>query len=181
MVTEEVILVDERNVPIGTAPKLEVHTAETPLHRAFSIFLFNDRKELLLQRRSRYKKTWPLVWSNSCCGHPQPGEETEAAAHRRMRQELGIEGIALQNVLPNFRYRAELDGIVENEICPVFVGHIQENPVINPQEIEAIRWIDWEQFLQESREPDCQYSPWSILEAHELSQDYTFQVLLDNM
>ena len=87
---EHVVLVDENNVVLGTTPKATVHTDNTPLHRGFSVFLFNDKNELLLQQRSHLKKTWPLAWSNSCCGHPALNESNEDAVKRRVQFELGI-------------------------------------------------------------------------------------------
>ncbi|HEY4526002.1 MAG TPA: isopentenyl-diphosphate Delta-isomerase, partial [Candidatus Paceibacterota bacterium] len=100
---EFVVLVDGDDNEIGTMPKALVHQAETPLHRAFSFFLFNSKGELLLQQRSSRKKTWPLVWSNSCCGHPLPGEERKDAVKRRLKDELGLTGIEAEEAAP-YRY-----------------------------------------------------------------------------
>lgn len=174
---ESIVLVDENNRELGTALKSRVHTNKTPLHRAFSIFLFNSRGELLLQQRAQSKKTWPLVWSNSCCGHPGPGESTEAAASRRLREELGLTGVQVWNVLPNYRYRAEYDGIVENEICPVFIGFTDSQPRINPSEIEAIKWMLWGVFQQEVKIAVPPYSAWCIEETNLLVQSRVFQDL----
>ncbi len=88
---EYVVLVDEADREIGVEKKSKVHSSLTPLHRAFSIFLFKHTKELLLQQRAKTKKAWPMVWSNSCCGHPMPGESYEKAIIRRTRFELGID------------------------------------------------------------------------------------------
>lgn len=177
MQKEYVVLVNEQNEVIGQALKSEVHTDNTPLHRAFSTFLFNEKGELLLQQRSHKKKTWPLIWSNSCCGHPGPGEETEDAARRRIHQELGISVTALWNILPDFTYRAELYGVVEHEICPVFVGFITQEPIINTDEVEATRYIPWEQFVQETAKPDAPYSQWCIEETQLLAKDAQFEQL----
>src|SRR5438067_12237108 len=96
---EEVVLVNEQNEPVGTSEKLVTHNSQTPLHRGFSVFLFNTNGELLLQQRSSKKKTWPLVWSNSCCGHPQLNETSIDAAKRRLRHELGIKDTQLWVIL----------------------------------------------------------------------------------
>lgn len=174
MQEEYVVLVNEQNEPVGQALKSEVHTDHTPLHRAFSTFLFNKKGELLLQQRSHKKKTWPLIWSNSCCGHPGPGEKTEDAARRRITQELGITVNELWNILPNFTYRAELYGVVEHEICPVFVGFIDTELNVNTDEVEATRYIVWEQFVVETARPDAPYSQWCIEETQLLAGDEEF-------
>lgn len=173
---EHVVLVDEENNVLGTAPKATVHTDNTPLHRAFSIFLFNDDNELLLQQRALVKKTWPGIWSNSCCGHPQLGEETAAATIRRLHEELGIDIPAdrLWCALPAFRYRAELNGIVEHEVCPVFVARFSGKPQINPDEVEATRWVFWEDFLANITSHPGTYSEWCETEARLLSENNDF-------
>lgn len=158
--SEQVVLVDEEDQPVGTMAKSRVHTASTPLHRAFSVFLFNRRGELLLQQRSRAKKTWPLVWSNSCCGHPAPGESRLDAAMRRISDELGIDDAGLKLALPDYRYRAEYAGVVENEICPVFIGATGREPQIDPQEVLAVRWTAWEDFVRMVRDDPGSVSPW---------------------
>ena len=119
---ELVVLVDKQNNQIGTADKDTVHTKTTPLHRAFSLFLFNSKNELLLTKRSSAKKTFPGVWTNTVCGHPAPEESTTDAAKRRLKDELGITGVDIAEV-SMFQYRAsDQNGIVENEICPITVG-----------------------------------------------------------
>lgn len=157
---ELVVLVDEENNVLGTMPKVEAHQAQTPLHRAFSLFLFNPQKELLLQQRSGKKKTWPLVWSNSCCGHPGFGEENEDAIRRRLKEELGLKKINILGSLP-YRYCFSKDGIMENEICPVFFGTTDENPDINPEEVETTRWVIWTDFMEEINDDSAEvFSPW---------------------
>lgn len=165
---EMIVLVDEENTAISTAPKLATHDSETPLHRAFSVFLFNEKGELLLQKRAAAKKTWAGIWSNSCCGHLMLHETLENAAARRLKFELGLNGVKLLNILPDFRYKAEKDGVVENEICPVLVGLLNKNPRLNPAEVAEFEWISWKRFCREIKANDCAYSPWSILEADQL-------------
>lgn len=173
-----VVLVNEKNQPLGKLLKSKVHHSNTPLHRGFSVFLFNKRGELLLQQRSRFKKTWPLVWSNSCCGHPMPGERISLAARRRLNFELGIKKVKLFNVLPKYRYKFEKDGIVENEICPVLVGFINRSTIIpNNLEVEAIKWCRWEDFLNEIKSSLSKYSPWCIEEAKLLAKNKYFLAL----
>lgn len=169
-----VVLVDEQNNVLGTAPKLATHNQNTPLHRAFSLFLFNSKGELLLQQRSKSKKTWPLIWSNSCCGHPMLNEKNEDAVKRRTKFELGIELKNAHEILPDFSYRAELNGIVENELCPVFVGISDEKPKINRDEIENIRWINWQDFLKEIKQKPGFYSIWCEQEAKLLERNKKF-------
>ncbi len=147
---ELVVLVDEQNNVLGTMPKAEVHSAQTPLHRAFSSFIFNNRGELLLQQRSQAKKTWPLVWSNSCCGHPGLDESNIDAAKRRLQAELGLSVEDLVEVEP-YRYCFTRYGVMENEICPIIVGKTDTQPVINPDEVEAVRWMPWKEFIDEIR------------------------------
>ncbi len=176
---EKVVLVNDNNEVVGEALKSEVHTAHTPLHRAFSIFLFNDKKEVLLQQRSKKKKTWPLVWSNSCCGHPSLEETPEKAAIRRLQDELGI-SLNLEeihNLLPNYRYRAEKDGVVENEICPVLVGMYNGEVQINPGEVESYKWIKWEGFLEDLRN-GADFSPWCKEESFLLEDSPKFHEII---
>lgn len=168
---EWVVLVDEEDREVGRALKAEVHHGETPLHRAFSAFLFDPAGRLLLQRRAAAKATWPLVWSNSCCGHPAPGEATLAAVERRVREELGAAPHDLWVALPRFRYRAELDGVVENEICPVVVGRLDPVALVpDAAEVAAVRWTSWAEFLDEIGRGDGGYSPWCREEARRLGR-----------
>jgi isopentenyl-diphosphate delta-isomerase len=171
MTTEEhVVLVDENNSPIGTVSKQTVHTADTPLHRGFSAFLFNQKGELLLQQRSHVKKTWPLMWSNSVCGHPALGEENVDAARRRARFELGLELDDVAEVAP-YRYKAVKDGVMENEICPILVGRVSNEPQFNPEEVEAVKWVSWQEFLEEIRSNPDTYSVWCREEAEILEKE----------
>lgn len=165
---EMIVFVDNDNGPLRTARKSTVHTDNTELHRAFSVFVFNRQGEILLQQRALSKQTWPGVWSNSCCGHVMLHESVEDAAIRRTKFELGIPGIQVENVLPNFRYRAEKDGIVENEICPVLVAVTEKFPKPNPDEVESTKWIDWQEFLAMTSDPGSGLSPWCVLETEEL-------------
>ncbi len=172
---DKIVFVDELNNPIATGDKLPSHNSDTKLHRAFSVFIFNTKGEFLMQQRALSKKTWPGVWSNSCCGHVMLHEATEAAARRRLKYELGLNRIELASALPNFRYRAEKDGIVENEICPVFVGFTDGQPNRNPDEVEATKWVDWGEFVASLDDPETNISPWAIEEVRELLASPTFR------
>lgn len=144
---EQVVLLDEDGTACGTTDKAGVHHARTPLHLAFSCYLFDATgTRFLLTQRALHKRTFPGVWTNSCCGHPAPGEGLSEAVTRRLRQELGLEVTGLRLLLPGFRYRAEMDGVVENEMCPVYVGVVAGTPDPDPEEVETAAWVDWDEF-----------------------------------
>ncbi|GAA5116523.1 isopentenyl-diphosphate Delta-isomerase [Alloalcanivorax gelatiniphagus] len=145
-VPELVVLLDEEGHAVGTADKATVHHADTPLHLAFSVYLFDPEGRVLVSQRAPSKKTFPGVWTNSCCGHPAPGERLEDAVRRRVGQELGAEVTDLELVLPRFRYRAEQAGVVENEMCPVFVGRVEGTLSPDPTEVGDVRWEPWTDF-----------------------------------
>ncbi len=159
---ELIVLVDDDGAPIGTAPKLASHHRDTPLHLAFSSYVFDQDGRFLLTRRALSKKTWPGMWTNSCCGHPAPGEALEDAVRRRLADELGLAAIELVSLLPDFRYWAELDGVVENEICPVFGVRVETEPVLNRDEVEEYRWVDWDALL--AGDVEVELSPWCRLQ-----------------
>lgn len=172
---DKIVFVDESNTPIATGDKLPSHTNDTKLHRAFSVFLFNVKGEFLMQQRALSKKTWPGVWSNSCCGHVMLHETVENAAKRRLKFELGISGVDLKVALPDFRYRAEKDGVVENEICPVLIGALLKEPKPNSDEVETIKWVNWNSFVASLDDPKTDISPWAILEVRELLESQEFK------
>lgn len=162
---EHVILLDESGNARGCHDKRTVHTAETPLHLAFSCYIFNVANELLVTRRSLRKQTWPGVWTNSVCGHPQRAEPVLAAVSRRAADELGLVLDEVRLVLPGFRYRAELDGVVENEMCPVFAATASTEPHPNPDEVDAVLWMSWPEFLGAATAAGSPFSPWCRLQA----------------
>lgn len=170
MAEEVVVLVDKDNNVLGTMPKSEVHGKDTPLHRGFSCFLFNTEGKLLLQQRSHKKKTWPLVWSNSVCGHPALYESNVEAARRRLDVELGMKATHIEEVAP-YRYTFVREGVMENEICPILVGFTEEEPKPNPEEVEATRWVDWSSFIEETKKPGGGYSEWCIEETAILAKN----------
>ncbi len=143
MAGEHVILLDEQDQPAGMLEKYAAHTFDTPLHLAFSCWLFNQQGQLLVTRRSLGKKAWPGVWTNSVCGHPQQGETFEQAVTRRCRFELGVEISDIAPVHPAFRYRAVApNGIVENEVCPVYAARVVSEVQPNDDEVMDYQWVD---------------------------------------
>lgn len=150
--SELIVLVDERGTPVGSADKLSSHHADTPLHLAFSCYVFDDRGRVLATRRSRHKKVWPGVWSNTVCGHPGPGEPVVDAIRRRLHEELGMTASDFTAVLAQHVYRAPaFRGIVEHEFCPVFVARAASAPRPNPLEVEELRWMAWRDFVAAAR------------------------------
>ena len=171
---EHVVLLDESGRAIGTAPKHEVHHQDTPLHLAFSCYVVDPEGRLLVTRRALDKRTWPGVWTNSCCGHPAPGEPVEQAVVRRTQQELGIELTDVRAVLPDFRYRAVMDdGTVENEICPVYVATCRDPGAVapDPDEVADHVWEDWATFRAEVLEGRRSVSPWCLEQVREMGAD----------
>lgn len=164
----DVILCTPEGRPAGLAPKSEVHHADTPLHLAFSCYVFRADGQVLVTQRAFTKATWPGVVTNSCCGHPEPGEPLVAAVNRRLRQELGLEADRVDLILPEFRYRARMpDGTVENELCPVFRAIVSDTTVqLAPAEVHAAWWAPWPAFVHSGRDGDL--SPWCAAQLIEL-------------
>jgi isopentenyl-diphosphate delta-isomerase len=168
---EQVVLLDEARRPVGVADKATVHTSDTPLHLAFSCYVLDDRGRLLMTRRALGKVTWPGVWTNSCCGHPAPGEDPADAVVRRVGQELGLVLDAVTPVLPDFAYRAvDASGTVENEVCPVFVARAGGDPGPDPAEVAQWRWADWADVVEVAGRAPWALSPWSVLQVAELAR-----------
>ncbi|MGP0224459.1 isopentenyl-diphosphate Delta-isomerase [Paenarthrobacter sp. NCHU4564] len=166
---EMVVLLDDAGAPIGQAPKAGVHTYQTPLHLAFSCYLFNGAGEILLTRRSPEKKTWPGVWTNSFCGHPAPGEAFEDAILRRAHFELGVEAKKVEVALPDFRYRAvDPSGIVENEVCPVYVARMSGPVNPNPLEVADHVWVSPSLLAESLERTPSLFSPWMVLQYPQL-------------
>lgn len=160
-----VVLLDSNHRPIGQLPKSRVHHTETPLHLAFSCYLFDDSGRVLMTRRAISKKTWPGVWTNTCCGHPLPDEPLAEAAGRRLSEELGLRLTHSQIVLPEFCYRAVApDGIVENEFCPVLVGSAEGDPRPDPTEVLDHLWVPWADVVTLATTTPWAISSWSALQ-----------------
>lgn len=145
--TDRIVLVNEDWEPIGTAPKLKSHHANTPLHLAFSVYIFNAKGKILVTQRALSKKVWPSVWTNSCCGHPAPEESMTDAITRRVQYELGMTVSDLRVILPRYQYTTPpYNGIIENEACPLFFAQTTNEPKPNPLEVEAYQWLTWDKF-----------------------------------
>jgi isopentenyl-diphosphate delta-isomerase len=167
---ESVVLLDETGCASGTAAKAAVHHARTPLHLAFSCYLFNGAGQFLLTRRAESKRTWPGVWTNTCCGHPLPGEAMSGSVLRRLRDELGIAPAKLALVLPRFRYQARMaNGVQENEVCPVYAAYSDASPEPDPAEVAEARWVEWNEFCAAVRAGQQPVSPWCAMQLAELS------------
>ncbi len=169
--SEQVVLVDDAGHGIGLADKALVHGADTPLHLAFSCYIFDAGHRLLLTRRAWHKRTWPGVWTNSCCGHPAPGEPIAEAVRRRTREELGLRLDTVTLVLPEFRYRAQMpDGTTEHELCPVFVATTSEEARPDPAEVAAHRWVAWAEVRSAVLGGSLEVSPWCHLQVGALPE-----------
>jgi len=171
---ELVVLVDDAGQPIGQSLKSDVHGIQTPLHLAFSVHVFDDLDRVLLTRRALSKRTWPGVWSNTCCGHPAPGEPVTDALRRRLTFELGLEVGDLRCVLPDFAYTAtDASGILENEICPVFEArllHPGSSLTANPEEVMDWKWVQWDDLTRAVRVAPFAFSPWAVSQIRQLDQ-----------
>lgn len=169
--SEELILVDADDREIGFQSKASCHDGDGILHRAFSVFLFNDAGELLLQQRSESKRLWPGFWSNTCCSHPRRGETMQIATRRRLRDELNVEG-ALEFVY-KFSYQANYRNLgAEHELCHVYVGRQASDASANAHEIAAVRYASPEALSRELDDNEQQFTPWFRLEWQALLGDY---------
>jgi isopentenyl-diphosphate delta-isomerase len=171
---ERVVLLDESANPIGSTEKSLVHHASTPFHLAFSCYLFDDAGNVLLTRRSMSKQTWPGVWTNSFCGHPEPGEALVAAVERRARKELGAAIFDIRLLDPDFRYRAvDSSGIVENEACPVFKATLSGTLSPRSDEVMELAWVNPDSLAQSAMLTPFAFSPWMVLQMRALQQSWS--------
>jgi len=139
---EQVILVNENDEQIGLMPKMEAHE-KAVLHRAFSVFIFNSKNELMLQQRAAHKYHSPLLWTNTCCSHQRDGETNIEAGTRRLQEEMGFTTSLKETT--SFIYKAPFDnGLTEHELDHIMIGYYEQAPVINPDEVEDWKWMPLE-------------------------------------
>lgn len=173
-VPDDVVLLDDDGTPRGTAPRLAVHDTDTPLHLAFSLHLLDPQGRTLLTRRALHKRTWPGVWTNSCCGHPRPGESPAAASRRRVAEELGVDVGEPSLVLPDFRYRAvDAGGVVEHEVCPVHAVAVERDLALRPDpaEVAETAWVPWADLHEAVTRTPMVFSPWMVLQVRALGAE----------
>jgi isopentenyl-diphosphate delta-isomerase len=158
MQEEKVILVNEMDVQIGLMPKLEAHE-KAVLHRAFSVFVLNKNKEIMLQQRAASKYHSPLLWTNTCCSHQRDGETNLVAGTRRLQEEMGFETDLKE--LFHFIYKAPFDnGLTEHELDHVMIGYYDNDPVINPEEVENWKWMSIESIKNDMLVNPNDYTIW---------------------
>ena len=166
---EALILVDSRDRVTGYDSKINTHSGDGKLHRAFSVFLFDGPDWVLLQQRARGKPLWPGFWANSCCSHPRRGESCDDAAHRRLQDELGVTTELEQ--LYTFEYRARYKDLgTEHELCAVYVGQYPRNAPLHINAEEIASW-GWFSRAEIDRQVDAQrerFAPWFLLEWEQL-------------
>ncbi|MGK0412537.1 MAG: isopentenyl-diphosphate delta-isomerase [Polaribacter sp.] len=155
---ELVVLVDKKNNQIGLMPKMEAHE-KALLHRAFSVFVFNKKGELMLQQRAASKYHSPLLWTNTCCSHQRDGESNLAAGKRRLQEEMGFT-TPLKEVF-SFVYKAPFDnGLTEHEFDHVLIGYFDDEPNINKEEAEAYKWMPLEDVKNDIEVHPSNYTEW---------------------
>jgi len=158
MTEEKVILVNENDEPIGLMPKMEAHE-KALLHRAFSVFIFNEKNELLLQQRALSKYHSPGLWTNTCCSHQRDGESNIEAGKRRLMEEMGFE-TELKEVL-SFIYKAPFDnGLTEHEFDHIMMGYYSEEPKINKEEVADWKWMTLEEIKKDMTSYPDRYTAW---------------------
>ena len=175
---EPLILVDENDRETGHLNKLDCHLGDGVLHRAFSVFLFNQTGEVILQQRSPEKMLWGGFWSNTCCSHPRRGESVLSAAVRRVDEELGM--TVELSFLYKFIYKAEFGQIgTEHEFCWVLAGRTDETPRPNANEISGLKNMPPEKLDRELAENPAAYTPWLQLEWPRVRQEFLPRILAE--
>ena len=158
MVEEQVILVNEYDEQIGLMPKMEAHE-KAVLHRAFSVFVFNTKNELMLQQRAAHKYHSPLLWTNTCCSHKRDGESNIEAGTRRLKEEMGFTTDLIETT--SFIYKAPFDnGLTEHELYHIMLGYYENEPIINKQEVEDWKWMPLEDVKHDINVHPEQYTAW---------------------
>ncbi|REG87602.1 isopentenyl-diphosphate Delta-isomerase [Winogradskyella sediminis] len=158
MIEEQVILVDENDTKIGLMPKMEAHE-KALLHRAFSVFVFNDKNELMLQQRALHKYHTPGLWTNTCCSHQRDGESNLEAGKRRLQEEMGF--VTELQEKTSFIYKAPFDnGLTEHEFDHIMIGYYNEDPNINPEEVASWKWMSLEDVESDIEKNPQLYTAW---------------------
>jgi isopentenyl-diphosphate delta-isomerase len=158
MKEEQVILVNTNDEPIGLMNKLEAHE-KAVLHRAFSVFVLNDKNEVMLQQRAHHKYHSPLLWTNTCCSHQRAGESNIEAGKRRLEEEMGF--VTELKELFHFIYKAPFDnGLTEHELDHVMIGYYNGEPNCNPDEVESWKWMDIEEIREDMKNHPDVYTVW---------------------
>jgi isopentenyl-diphosphate delta-isomerase len=156
---QDIILVDENDKEVGFEEKLKAHQNGGKLHRAFSVFVFNSDGKLLLQQRANGKYHSELLWTNTCCGHPRPGEDIEAAARRRLKEEIGFSCDLKKEF--NFIYKIDFEnGLSEKEFDHVFSGKFNDEPKPDPNEAAGWKWVKIEELKKHIKENPEKYTHW---------------------
>ena len=155
---EFVVLVDQNDQKLGLMEKQQAHVAGL-LHRAFSVFIFNSKGELMIQQRAASKYHSPTLWTNTCCSHPRDNETYEQAAHRRLEEEMGFD-CELEYKF-NFIYKAHLENdLIEHELDHVFIGTFDDEPKLNPDEVMAYRWVELDDLKKDMEKNPQNYAAW---------------------
>ena len=156
---KKLILVNKKDKVVGFETKEKCHQGKGILHRAFSIYLFNNKGQLLIQQRSKFKKLWPLYWANTCCSHPRQDESYVKAGERRLKEELGFS--CFLKMVDKFQYQAKYKNVgSENEMCAVLVGEYNGKVKANPKEIADWKWVDIDKLQDDFKRNPDKYAPW---------------------
>lgn len=155
---EYVILVDKNDVQLGIMPKMQAHELAL-LHRAFSVFIFNDKNELMLQQRALHKYHSPGLWTNTCCSHQREGESNVEAGKRRLMEEMGF--VTELEETTSFIYKAPFDnGLTEHEYDHVLVGYYNDEPKLNNDEVSNWKWMPLKEVKEDIKKRPQEYTEW---------------------